>query len=193
MCFQKVPFFLLFLSILVCTCWHLFLFHVFFSPRTKWGKALPYLYNPVGFPSSKPAINPKHCYFFVAEGTFHTLHGGSSTTLSPSPFHCVQHALPFQSTQRWLTPPDTAAVPCHGFLRDFVSATSFRKGRRSSSLRQESSKPASPVWVHGAWRACGAACFKAKHSEMMMPQVLNFIFFRFYSASLCLGFILGDG
>lgn len=116
----------------------------------------------MGFPSSKPAINPNHCYFFIAEGTFRTLHGGSSTThISPSPFRCVQHPLPFQSPHRDdLTPPDTAAAPWHGFLRYFVSATSFRKPER-----EESSKPASP---EGRWELAGWVVlrFKAEHSGM---------------------------
>lgn len=38
---------------------------------------------------------------------------------STSPFPWVQHPLPFQSTQGWSTPPDTAALPWHGFLRIF--------------------------------------------------------------------------
>lgn len=105
-----------------------FPFHVFLSPSTKWRRRLPYAYNPAGFPSSKPAINANCYYFFTAEGTFRTLHYRSSTIhISPSPFHCVQHLLPFQITQRWLTPPDTVAVPWHGFLRYFVNATSFGK------------------------------------------------------------------
>lgn len=109
------------------------------------GERACHVYNPVGFPSSEPTINPNYCYFFLAEGTFHTLHGASSTThISPSPFHCVQRPLPFQIMQRWLTPPDTAAVPWHGFLRYFVNATSFRK-----LVKEERSKAASPVWVEG--------------------------------------------
>lgn len=68
--FQKFLFFLLLLSLLVCVCWQLFLFHVFLPPCTKWEKSILYVYNPVGFPSSKPAINPNHCYFFLQKALF---------------------------------------------------------------------------------------------------------------------------
>lgn len=58
--------------------------------------------------------------------------------------------LPFQITQRWLTPPGTIAVPWHGFLRYFVNAVSFRE-----PVSEERHKHASPVWVdvtsEGGW------------------------------------------
>lgn len=162
---------LLFLSVLACVCWQFFVFHVFLSPSTKWRRHLPYVYNPVGFPSSKPAISPNYYYFFTAEGTFHTLHYRSSTIhVSPSPFHCVQHPLPFPITQRWLTLPDTIAGPWHGFLRHFVNAISFRK-----PACEERYKHVSTVWVGATSQGVRCHAFQGQALNAMECSILSLL------------------
>lgn len=148
--FQKVPFFPSFIHPGVCLLAVLPL-HVFLSPCTTWGKGLHYVYNSVGFPSSKPAINPNHCYFFIAGGTFHTLHGGSSAThlTVPFPLCAASRALPEHTEMINTTSHSSSSLT--GLPQVFSECHKLQEPCKGGELQ------ACPSWV-GPWacRVCGA-------------------------------------